>query len=178
MLTLDEVFFFKLLIASCANFYLEMEIPVEKDSQKLTKELRENRREKMKEQQEFNRLSAFEKNRFAEDEIVSEEDIKGLCSRIKRRKRADVEDLKRLADAFLQAEANITAFIKVTGALNILVKEFTGNDRSHQMLAAQCLCNLSLGDETSCAKIATFAGSYLMIFMMNSSDSSFSVSFK
>jgi hypothetical protein len=140
-------------------------------------ELRKNRREKLKQQQEFKRLSAFEKNRFAEDEIVTEADIKGLCARIKRRKRADVEDLQRLADAFLQSEENITAFLKVTGAINIIIKEFTGSDRNQQLLAAQCLCNLSLGDETSCAKIATFAGSYLMIFMLNSSDFSFSVSF-
>lgn len=146
------------------------------DSVKLANELRKNRREKFKQLQEFNRLSAFEKNRFAESEIVTEADINGLCSRIKRKKRASSEDLERLANAFLQSESNISAFIKVTGAINIIIKEFTGSDRSQQLLAAQCLCNLSLGDETSCSKIATFAGSYLMIFLLNSSDASFSVS--
>lgn len=143
---------------------------------KLANKLRSNRREKQRQQQEFNRLSAFQKNRFADSEIVNESDINGLCSRIKRRKRATAEDLRRLANAFLQSESNISAFIKVTGAINVLVKEFTGTDRDQQLLAGQCLCNLSLGNEISCSKIATFAGSYLMIFMLNSNDASFSVS--
>lgn len=153
-----------------------MDNPDKPHSNKLVNELRNNRREKLKQQQEFKRLSAFEKNRFAESEIVTEADINGLCSRIKRRKRATAEDLQKLANAFLQSESNISAFIKVTGAINIVIKEFTGTDRSQQLLAAQVLCNLSLGDEISCSKIATFAGSYLMIFMLNSSDASFSVS--
>lgn len=154
-----------------------MDNPEQYGSFKLANELRKSRREKLKQQQEYKRLSAFEKNRFTESEIVTETDINGLCSRIKRRKRASAEDLQRLANAFLQSESNISAFIKVTGAINIIIKEFTGSDKNQQLLAAQCLCNLSLGDEISCSKIATFAGSYLMIFMLNSNDASFSVSF-
>jgi hypothetical protein len=138
------------------------------ESNGFSSELRNNRREKRKEHQEFNRLQAFEAARFIESEILTEKDIAGLSSRIKRRKHATAEDLVKLSNAFIQSEKNITAFIKTTGAINILVKEFTGNDKSRQLLALQCLCNLSLGDEACCSKIATFTGSYLMIILVSS----------
>lgn len=141
-----------------------------------TAELRSNRRMKLRKHQGFNRMKAFDSNRFVESEVLTEKDVAGLCSRIKRRKHATEQDLRKLSNAFIQSAANITAFIKTTGAINIIIKEFTGSDRSQQLLAAQCLCNLSLGDETCCLKIATFTGSYLMIFIMKSSDVTFSVS--
>lgn len=147
----------------------------ENSSDNAMNEYRVRRRELLKEKREFNRSKAFDLNRFVESEIVTEKDIAGLCSRIKRRKHATDEDLRKLCNAFIQSEANISAFIKTTGAINVIIKEFTGSDRSQQLLAAQCLCNLSLGDETCCAKIATFAGSYLMIFIMKSSDISLAV---
>lgn len=150
---------------------------LESSSSIAMEESRRKRREFLQEQREFNRLKAFELNRFVESEIITEKDIAGLCSRIKRRKHATAEDLTKLGNAFIQNEANISAFIKTTGAINIIIKEFTGNDHNQQLLAAQCLCNLSLGDETCCTKIATFAGSYLMIFMMKLSDTSMAVSF-
>lgn len=143
----------------------------------LTEELRQYRREHLKDQQESNRLRAFDSNRFVESEILTEQDVIGLCSRIKRRKRADAEDLEKLCSAFIQKEINISAFMKVTGAINVLIKEFTSNNRSQQLRAANALCNLSLGDEACCAKIATFAGSYLMIFIMKSDDHELSVTF-
>lgn len=142
----------------------------------LADELRDNRRIKLKEHQEFNRLKAFDSHRFVDSEVLTEKDIAGLCSRIKRRKHASEEDLRKLGNAFIQSEANIAVFIKTTGAINIIVKEFTGSDRSKQLFAAQCLCNLSLGDEICCSKVATFAGSYLMIFIMKSNDATLTVS--
>lgn len=145
-------------------------------SPKLTDELRQNRRQHIKEHQEIKRLRAFDSNRFVDSEILTEKDVFGLCSRIKRRKHATAEDLQKLCIAFIQSEANVSAFMKVTGAIAVIIKEFTGSDRCQQLLAAQCLCNLSLGDVSCCSKIATFAGSYLMIFIMKSSDIAFTVS--
>lgn len=142
----------------------------------LADELRDNRRIKLKEHQEFNRLKAFDSHRFVDSEVLTEKDIAGLCSRIKRRKHASEEDLRKLSNAFIQSEANIAMFIKTTGAINIIIKEFTGSDRCKQLFAAQCLCNLSLGDEICCSKVATFAGSYLMIFIMKSNDATLTVS--
>lgn len=145
-------------------------------SQQLADELRRCRIEKLREHQLGRRAAAFEKHRFDDDELITEHDIHGLCTRIKRRKGADTEDLRRLSIAFIQSEENIAAFMRVTGAINVIVKEFTGNDRTQQILAAQCLCNLSLGNETCCAKLATFAGSYLMIVMLNINETHLAVS--
>lgn len=147
-----------------------------KETQNVQEEMRNKRRENLKHQQEFKRSNASASNRLLEAEILTEKDVAGLCSRIKRKKHAGPEDLGKLGNAFIQSEANIAAFIKTTGAINILIKELTGGDRSQQILAAQCLCNLSLGDEVCCSKIASFAGSYLMIFLMNSSENSLAVS--
>lgn len=145
------------------------------ETSKIADELRKIRIEKLKEHQENRRLAAFEKHRFDDDELISEHDIHGLCSRIKRRKAADDEDLRKLGSAFIQSEENIIAFIRVTGAINVIVKEFTGNDRNQQILAAQCICNLSLGNDICCFKLATFAGSYLSIAMLNINDTQLSV---
>lgn len=143
----------------------------------LEEALRESRRCRKQAQQDFNRLKAFDANRFLEAEIVTEDDIKGLCSRIKRRKRADAADLVKLGTAFLQSENNITAFLSVIGAIDVVVKELTGSSSSQRILAAQCLCNMSLGSEFCCTKIASTAGVYLMI-CMDSNDTYFAVGFR
>ncbi|KAG5675183.1 hypothetical protein PVAND_005108 [Polypedilum vanderplanki] len=142
-----------------------------KDIEKLTdkvNELRVKVRNDLDRFRQIKRSAAFNKNRFLENEILTEEDIKGLCSRIKRRKHADEEDLIKLGNAFFQSENNISAFIKTTGAIKVLIKEFIGKDR--RLLAAQCLCNLSLGCEAACSKIAIFGGCYLNIYLRNLKD--------
>jgi hypothetical protein len=111
-----------------------------------------------------------------ESDILTEDDIKGLCNRIKRRKHADEEDLVKLGNAFFQSEKNISAFINTTGALKVLIKELIGRDR--KLLAAMCLCNLSLGNDSACSKIASFAGCYLMIYLRNLKDFALVVSAK
>lgn len=100
-------------------------------------------------------------------ENVSGQEIKGLASRIKRRKHADAKDLVKLSYGFQQSGENISEFVRITGAINVLVKEFTGHDSDLQLLAGECLCNLTLGDDVCCEKVATFAGTYLITFLEN-----------
>lgn len=57
---------------------------------------------------------------------ITEKDVTGMASRIKRKKGATEEDLNRLSHAFLQNVENIITFSKITGALNVIVKELTG----------------------------------------------------
>ncbi|XP_070506888.1 uncharacterized protein [Chironomus tepperi] len=134
-------------------------------------ELRVKLREEHSKSQHLHRSTAFDQNRFIESEILTESDVTGLCSRIKRRKHATEEDLIKLATAFYQNEANISAFMKITGAINVIVKEFIGHS-DRQFLTAQVLCNLSLSD-ACCPKIATFAGAYLMMYLRNVTQTSF-----
>lgn len=59
---------------------------------------------------------------------ITEKDVTGLASRIKRKKGATEEDLNRLSHAFLLSVENIVTFSKITGALNVIVKELTGDN--------------------------------------------------
>ncbi|XP_059222042.1 uncharacterized protein LOC106093750 [Stomoxys calcitrans] len=104
------------------------------------------------------------KARIKELENLSEKDVAGLAARIKRRKHATEEDMYRLSHAFLQDAKNIETFSKITGALQVLVKELTGNDAERQLSAAECICNLSLGESPVCEKIAAAAGSYMVTY--------------
>ncbi|XP_055598500.1 uncharacterized protein LOC129748053 [Uranotaenia lowii] len=139
-------------------------------------ELRNKRRTELRWDRQVHRKADIDLNRAGLGEMLQEvrdienltpQHIKGLASRIKRRKRADSKDLVRLSYGFQQAEANISEFIRITGAINVVVKELTGHDSDLQQLAAECLCNLSLGDEVYCEKVATFAGTYLITFLEN-----------
>lgn len=111
------------------------------------------------------RLGVGELSKFLTDlEHMTEKDMAGMASRIKRRRRADEADLIRLSQSFLQCTENITTFTNITGALNVLVKELTGSDSNRQIHACECICNAALGSDNSCEKIALSAGSYLLMY--------------
>lgn len=153
----------------------EIEEIIEKSSEIVIKS-RIKRRDELKHTQVLHRISTFSKNRFLESEILKESDIKGLCGRIKRRKHCTEDDLEKLTNAFFQSEQNIVEFLNITGAINVLIKELIGSN--NKLLAAQCLCNISLGNEISCNKVASFAGCYLMILLKNVSHTMLIVSIK
>ncbi|XP_036328877.1 uncharacterized protein LOC118741132 [Rhagoletis pomonella] len=96
---------------------------------------------------------------------LTEKDVNGLITRIKRRKHASVEDMYRLNHAFLQSMDHIKLFAKAPGALHVIVKELTGIDSERQIGAVECLCNLSLGEAPVCDKIGNMAGSYLVTYL-------------
>ncbi|CAD7079896.1 unnamed protein product [Hermetia illucens] len=115
------------------------------------------------------RLGLGEISQLIEElENLTEKDVTGLASRIKRKKHASYDDMFRLSHAFLQSVENIATFVKIPGALNVIVKELTGSDAKSQVIACETLCNLSLGDSVPCEKIATAAGSYLITHLDSS----------
>ncbi|XP_060654285.1 uncharacterized protein LOC132789947 [Drosophila nasuta] len=141
--------------------------------------LRHKIREYAKHQRKDLRTNATDALRFGlgqiRDEIrelenLSVKDVHGLAGRIKRRKHATTEDMYRLSHAFLQSNDNINAFAATQGAVQVIVKELTGADVQRQIDAAECLCNLSLGEAHVCEKITTLAGSYLVTYL-NSQES-------
>uniref|UniRef100_A0A182W6N5 IBB domain-containing protein n=1 Tax=Anopheles minimus TaxID=112268 RepID=A0A182W6N5_9DIPT len=138
--------------------------------------IRTQKRYELKWEQKTHRKKELDRNRAGLGELhhsigviehISEQEIKGLAGRIKRRKRCDPLDLVRLSYGFQQSRENISHFIRTTGAINVIVKELTGHDYNLQLLAAECLCNLSLGDDVCCEKIANFAGTYLIALAEN-----------
>ncbi|XP_063700647.1 uncharacterized protein LOC134830959 [Culicoides brevitarsis] len=136
--------------------------------------IRQKNRDDLHNVQHNKRLSAVDRQRcglteivanIQEHELLTEKDVAGLSSRIKRRKSATPTDLKRLSAAFLHDPANIEAFSKIPGALNVVVKELSGNEIENQVLAAEVLCNLALGEDVCSKKIAQAAGSYLILYL-------------
>lgn len=93
---------------------------------------------------------------------ITEPEILKLCNRIKRRKHADEKDLTRLSNGFLWSSDNISSFLKNQGSLNVLVKELIGSSGQKQILTAEAVCNLSLGDPGACLKIAKQIATYLL----------------
>uniref|UniRef100_A0A182RMD4 IBB domain-containing protein n=1 Tax=Anopheles funestus TaxID=62324 RepID=A0A182RMD4_ANOFN len=138
--------------------------------------IRTQKRYELKWEQKIHRKKELDRNRAGLGELhhsvgviehISEQEIKGLAGRIKRRKRCEPLDLVRLSYGFQQSRENISHFIRITGAINVIVKELTGHDYNLQLLAAECLCNLSLGDDVCCEKIANYAGTYLIALAEN-----------
>ncbi|XP_062552408.1 uncharacterized protein LOC134217623 [Armigeres subalbatus] len=134
----------------------------------LRTETRWDRQRQRKAELDINRVGLGELlHEVQQIENVSCQEIKGLASRIKRRKHADANDLIKLSYGFQQSGENISEFVRITGAINVLVKEFTGHDSDLQLLAGECLCNLTLGCDVCCEKVATFAGTYLITLLEN-----------
>lgn len=95
----------------------------------------------------------------------TEEDVLNLTKCIKKQKHAKPDQMNQLCHAFIQSVDNINCFMNVTGAINVIVKELTGNCFNTQILAAECICNLSLGSEIACEKLSLCVGSYLITFL-------------
>ncbi|KAL7740753.1 hypothetical protein ACLKA6_012368 [Drosophila palustris] len=147
-----------------------IQTPMRMEDTALRRKIREYARQQRKEL----RTNSMDALRFCLGQIQDEirelecldvKDVRGLASRIKRRKHADAADMYRLSHAFLQGNANIIVFAGVQGATQVIVKELTGGHVQRQIEAAECLCNLSLGKPYVCEKITNLAGSYLVTYL-------------
>lgn len=137
----------------------------EKIKNKARDELKVDRENSRKTKNDSLRIGLADlQQKIKNNENITENDITGLAGRIKRRKQAESEDLYRLSNGFLQNELNIKTFVNIQGALNVIVKVLTGNNAKLQILAAECINNLSLGDSVACEKIALICGTYLTAF--------------
>lgn len=140
-----------------------------------TLEIRDKLKEDLSGRRKLQRESQKDKRRCGlglvskEVEVqISGDEVLKLCNRIKRRKQADQLDLYRLSNAFLNSLDNIKAFMMNEGAINVLINALTGSHGEKQVLAAESICNLSLGDHICCAKIAKLTGSYLITLSTSS----------
>lgn len=104
-------------------------------------------------------------------QTFTKSDVQDAANKIKRQRHASETELMKLSHAFLQSTENISCFINTTGALPVVIKEMTGKNTETQLLAIECLCNLSLGSANDCEKIAYKAGTYLHTFLQSSNES-------
>lgn len=147
-----------------------------KETESIT-QLREKLRTKMKISRQEHRHEGVDTIRIAIGDDYTEnlrtytqDDVLKLAKTIKHQKHANPHQLNQLCHAFLQSAENIQCFLNVTGALNVIVKEFTGSNNDAQSLAAECVCNLSLGSEIACEKLALHVASYLVTFLKSSNE--------
>lgn len=95
--------------------------------------------------------------------VFSPEEVKNLAEKLKHKGHINGEDYMLLSEALIQNEENIISFFKVSGALQSLIRDLTGQNASLQLGAAYCCCNLALGNEKSCLKLVKAAAAYLTI---------------
>lgn len=158
---------------------IESDLPgdiISKENESIV-QLREKLRTKLRISRQEHRHKGTDTVRIAIGESFTEnlrtyakDDVQRLAKAIKNKKRANPHQLNQLAHAFLQSNENIQCFLNVTGALNVVVKEFTGTRNDTQLLAAECICNLSLGSEVACEKLALNVATYLITFLKSSNE--------
>ncbi|XP_031623357.1 uncharacterized protein LOC116340809 [Contarinia nasturtii] len=104
-------------------------------------------------------------------QTFTKDNVLATANKIKKQRHASATELMKLSHSFLQSSENINCFVNATGALPVIVKEMTGTNTEKQLLAVECLCNLSLGSANDCEKIAQKAGTYLHTFLESSNES-------
>lgn len=153
-----------------------MSVSASKETEAIAR-LREKLRTEMRISREGQRQESADTIRIAIGENYTEnlhtytqDEVLKLAKTIKLQKHANPHQLNQLCHAFLQSAENIQDFLNVTGSLNVIVKAFTGTNSDTQLLAAECVCNLSLGSEISCEKLTLHVASYLITFLKSSNE--------
>ncbi|KAL0108754.1 hypothetical protein PUN28_014115 [Cardiocondyla obscurior] len=126
-------------------------------------ELREDASVKRKE----TRVSTWNKNRTNLGECSGIElfSSKYVDEKVKllKKKRISLMDYRYLPNALIQSEENINAFLKVDQSLSGLVRDLSGNDPTLQLYAANCCCNIALGNTKACTVLGKAVVPYLIV---------------
>ncbi|KAL6266401.1 hypothetical protein P5V15_003254 [Pogonomyrmex californicus] len=126
-------------------------------------ELRETVSMKRKE----DRTSAWNRNRLNLGEYPGIESFSieyvGKRARLLKKKRISFVDYRYLPNALIQSEENISAFLKVDQSLSGLVRDLSGSDPTFQLYAANCCCNIALGNTKACTALGKAIIPYLLI---------------
>ncbi|XP_011693490.1 PREDICTED: uncharacterized protein LOC105453337 [Wasmannia auropunctata] len=126
-------------------------------------ELREATLSKRKE----NRVSAWNRSRtnLGECPEVEPFSVEHVHEKVKllKRKKITLVDYRYLPNALIQSEENINAFLKVDQSLSGLVRDLSGNDPTLQLYAANCCCNIALGNTKACTALGKAVVPYLVV---------------
>ncbi|CAL1687759.1 unnamed protein product [Lasius platythorax] len=114
-----------------------------------------------------NRTSAWSKNRKNLGECPGNElfTIEYVNERAKllRRKRISLVDYRYLPNALIQSEENISAFLRIDQSLSGLIRDLSGNSPTFQLYAANCCCNIALGNAKACTALGKAVIPYLLM---------------
>lgn len=95
-------------------------------------------------------------------EEYKEEDIIKAAQNLASSSKEKEKSFSDLKNSFIQNPCHMVTFMKIEGALHSLVGHLMSQNSFDQLLAAECCCNLSLGDSKTCFKLAKAASPYLM----------------
>ncbi|KAH0952795.1 hypothetical protein HN011_012249 [Eciton burchellii] len=112
------------------------------------------------------RIFVWNKNRtnlgnYLGNEVFSAEYINERTKLLKK-KQISLEDYKYLPNALIQSEENINAFLKVDQSLSCLIRDLSGNNPTLQLYAANCCCNIALGNTKACTALGKAVAPYLI----------------
>lgn len=126
-------------------------------------ELREAALVKRKE----NRVSVWNRSRtnLGEYPGVEQFSTEYIDEKVKllRKKRISLVDYRYLPNALIQSEENINAFLKVDQSLSGLIRDLSSNDPTLQLYAANCCCNIALGNTKACTALGKAVIPYLVV---------------
>ncbi|KYM95937.1 PREDICTED: uncharacterized protein LOC108779834 [Cyphomyrmex costatus] len=113
------------------------------------------------------RVSAWNRSRtnLKECPMVGSFTIKYINEKVEllKRKKISLTDYRYLPNALIQSEENINAFLSVDQGLSGLIRDISGNDPILQLYAANCCCNIALGNTRACTALGRAVIPYLVV---------------
>ncbi|XP_032688035.1 importin subunit alpha-9 [Odontomachus brunneus] len=112
------------------------------------------------------RTSAWNKNRASLGESSKNEffsiDYVNERAKLLRKKRISCEDYRYLPNVLIQCEENINSFLKIDQNLSGLIRDLSGGNPTLQLYAANCCCNIALGNTKACTALGKAVVPYLL----------------
>lgn len=139
------------------------------ESETTVEVIRERLREDVFAERKHHREVVLNKNRVALGEAVENSSFTPDFVREKaktlKNKHLSVEEYRELQNALIQREENVNSFLKVDHILFAIVRDLSGNDQTIQLYAANCCCNLALGNAKACTALAKNLAPYLVTIL-------------
>ncbi|XP_023318472.1 meiosis-specific with OB domain-containing protein-like [Trichogramma pretiosum] len=134
--------------------------------------LRDDLRSQMNIHRKKNRQNVINRKRpylgeVIQNTVFSEQDVSRMALNL-RKKPLDGNEYRDLQNALIQSENNINSYFSVGQSYEGLVRDLSGRNGTHKLFAANCLCNLSLGNSKACFTLSKFSAPYLILELASS----------
>ncbi|XP_012282392.1 importin subunit alpha-9 [Orussus abietinus] len=130
--------------------------------------IREELRGTISEERKRHRRSVLNKQRTTlEDpltDLITEDFVRSKANLLKK-KPLRMKEYQRLQNAFVQDLDNINTFMKVDNAVAGLARCLSGSNAALQLAAANCCCNLALGNSKTCKALCKSVGPYVVAML-------------
>ncbi|XP_014209192.1 importin subunit alpha-9 [Copidosoma floridanum] len=127
---------------------------------------RDELRDKINVSRKQRRDASVNKNRPALGHVcdrneLTEEFVTTAAKSLKK-KALSITEYNKLQNALIQSENHINAFLKVNNAIHGLIRDLSSVSSHLKLSAANCCCNLALGNSKACFTLCKFAAPYLI----------------